>query len=64
MAGGTPITDVTHMLLVAGFSKGQFNPDLMMLLIEPIMYMLMAIADKVGITDVKMYSGEEEDEAD
>ena len=63
MAGGTPITDVTHMLLVAGFSKGQFNPDLMMLLIEPIMYMLMAIADKVGITDVKMYSGEEEDEA-
>ena len=64
MAGGTPITDVTHMLLVAGFSKGQFNPDLMMLLIEPVMYMLMAIADKVGITDVKMYSGEEEDEAD
>ena len=47
---------------MAGYSSGQVNPELMFLLIEPVMYMLMAIADRFGIPDVKIYRGEEEDE--
>ena len=61
MAGGTPISDIAQMLLVVGYSKGQFNPDLMLLLIEPIMYMLLAIAEKVGVTNFKLYRGEADD---
>ena len=32
-----------------GFREGKFNPDLMMMLMEPIMYLLMALAEKAGI---------------
>ncbi len=56
-----PVSEITQVLLMTGFSKGQYNPDLLMLLIEPVMYMIMAIADKFGIADVKIYTGEEED---
>ena len=34
--------------------QGKFNPDLMLLLVEPVMYMLLAIAEKIGITNVKI----------
>lgn len=54
MANGTPIADITKMLLVSGLSQGKFNPDLMLLLVEPVMYMLLAIAEKVGIKNVKI----------
>ena len=56
-----PISEITSVLLLTGLSKGQYNPDLLMMLIEPVMYMIMAIADKFGIEDVKIYVGEEED---
>ena len=55
------ISEITTVLLMTGFSKGQYSPDLLMMLIEPVMYMIMAIADKFGIEDVKIYVGEEED---
>ena len=54
MSNGTPIGDITKMLLVAGLSQGKFNADLMVLLVEPVMYMLLAIAEKVGIKNVKI----------
>ena len=62
MAKETPIGDITKMLLVSGLSQGKWNPDLMLLLVEPVMYILLAIAERVGIRDVKLYDGEEEDE--
>jgi hypothetical protein len=61
---GESIANVAQVILYDGFQKGMFNPDLMMLLIEPTMYMLMALAEKGGIDDYKIYNGEEEDEFD
>jgi hypothetical protein len=52
MVKETPISDIAQMLLFTGFAKGKFNPDLMTLLIEPTMYMLLAIAEKVGIDPI------------
>ena len=49
MNDGMSIAQLTEMLLFIGFTKGQFNADLMMLLAEPTMYMLLAIAEAVGI---------------
>ena len=40
-----PVSEITSVLLLTGFSKGQYSPDLLMMLIEPVMYMIMAIAD-------------------
>ena len=59
-----PISDIAHVILVQGYSEGKYNPDLLMMLIEPLMYMLMAIAEKFDIADVKIYRGEEEDSED
>ena len=46
---GMTIAKLTEMLLFIGFTKGQFNPDMMLLLLEPTMYMLLAVAEGVGI---------------
>ena len=43
------VAKITEMLLFIGFSKGEFNADMMLLLAEPTMYMLLAIAEAVGI---------------
>jgi len=61
MMDGTPIGDITKMLLVAGLSQGKYNPDLMLLLVEPVMYMLLAIAERLGIKDIELYRGEKQE---
>lgn len=62
MAEGTPIDDVASMLLLTGFQKGKWNPDMMLQLMEPTMYMLLAIAEKTGIRPVIDRPGESEPE--
>ena len=42
-------------------SKGKINPDLMLLLIEPVTYLLIALAEQAEIEPV-LYEGEEADE--
>tara|TARA_X000001382_G_scaffold68945_2_gene47955 strand:- start:156 stop:785 length:630 start_codon:yes stop_codon:yes gene_type:complete len=49
MNNGMSIGKITEMLLFIGYTKGQFNPDIMLLLLEPTMYMLLAIAEAVGL---------------
>ncbi len=58
---GIPITELTHYLLFEGFRKGMWNPDLMLMLAEPVMFMLIAFAEKASI-DYVLYEGEEEEE--
>ncbi len=52
MSQKTPVADIANLLLTAGFQKGKWNPDMMLNLLEPTMYMLMAIAEKAGIDPV------------
>ena len=52
MNNGMSIGKITEMLLFIGFSKGEFNADLMMLLAEPTMYMILAVAEGVGIDPI------------
>ena len=52
MSQKTPVADIANLLLTAGFQKGKWNPDMMLSLLEPTMYMLMAIAEKAGIDPV------------
>jgi hypothetical protein len=58
---GIPISDVVQQILYIGFNEGKWNPDMILLLIEPLMYVLMALAEKSGIK-YKIYRGEEEDD--
>ena len=57
LADGMPVGNLTAMILQAGFNEGKWNPDLMMLLIEPTMYILAAIAEQCGI-DYLLYEGD------
>ena len=59
-----PIGDVTQIILTDGFQKGMWNPDLLLLLVEPTMYMIMALAEKAGMMDNVIYQGEEEEVED
>ena len=65
LKSGTSVVDIASAILYRGFQLGQFNPDLMLLLMEPVIYMIMALAEKAGIGDVLGYEGEaKEDELD
>tara|TARA_B110000483_G_scaffold100197_2_gene122946 strand:- start:1731 stop:2324 length:594 start_codon:yes stop_codon:yes gene_type:complete len=59
-----PIGDIAQILLTDGFQKGMWNPDLLMLLVEPTMYMIIAFAEKANIQDYITYEGEDEEPAD
>jgi len=60
MGQGVPISDITLQLLQRGFQEGKWNPDMFMMLIEPTMYLLMALAEKAEI-EPRLYGDEEED---
>ena len=65
LKSGTSVADIASVILYRGFQTGQFNPDLMLLLLEPVMYMIMALAERVGLGDLLGYEGEQsEDEND
>jgi hypothetical protein len=57
-----PIGDITKIILYDGFTKGMWNPDLMLLLIEPVMYIILSLAERAGINNPLIYN-EERDEA-
>ena len=47
-----PISNISELLLKTAFQKGFINPDLAISLMEPVMYMLLTVAEKVGIEPV------------
>ena len=56
-----PIMDIAQTLIFTGFTEGKWNPDLMIMLAEPVAYMLLALAERAGIDPV-IYRGEDEDD--
>ena len=63
MADEIPIANIAELLIKTGFQKGKFNPDLAITLMEPTMYMLLSVAEKVGIDPV-LSADEDLDETD
>jgi hypothetical protein len=60
---GVPIMELTQVILFKGFTEGKWNPDLMILLAEPLAFMLMALAERQGI-DYVINRDDAEDEAE
>ena len=46
ISDGTPIMELVQLILFDGFQRGKFNPDLMIMLAEPVAYMLIALAER------------------
>ena len=63
VSNGVGVIDLASIILYSGFLEGKWNPDLMSLLMEPTMYMIMALAEKANIKYV-VDSGDDEQESD
>jgi len=61
IGSGVPIADVVSQILYTGFTNGKWNPDMMLMLAEPLMYVIMALTEKSGI-EYRLYDNEEDDE--
>ena len=58
---GTALDEIAQVILYKGFTEGLWNPDLMLSLIEPTIYLLINIADYAEIKDYTLYEGEDTD---
>ena len=61
VGSGVPIMDIVQIILFTDFERGLWNPDLMMMLAEPLAYIIIALAERADI-DIVVYRGEKEDE--
>ena len=61
---GVALDEIAQVVLYKGYRSGKFNPDMVLLLAEPTIYLLIAIADYADIKDYVLYEGEEEDDPD
>jgi len=58
---GVPIIDLVMQITYVGFREGKWNPDLMMMLVEPLIYTLMALAEKADI-EYRIDSDDDDDD--
>ena len=57
---GIPLMDIAQVLMYQAFVDGIINPDLMMTMVEQIVYMIAALAERQGI-DFIIQEDDEED---
>ena len=61
LSKGVPVMPIVQVLLFDEFQKGTLNPDLMMMMIEPVAYMLIALAERLDI-DVVIDNDDDDEE--
>ena len=58
---GIPVMSIVQVILFNEFQQGTFNPDLMMMMIEPTAFMLIALAERLDL-DIQITLDDDEDE--
>jgi hypothetical protein len=63
------IMEIVKVFLFKGFEDGLFNPDMMLIVAEPLAYMIAALAERAGVEftimgDADEYEDDEEEEDD
>ena len=61
---GTPLMDIAQVLMYQAFVDGIINPDLMMTMVEQIVYMIAALTERQGIDFIIQEDDEEDIEED
>jgi hypothetical protein len=56
-----PLINIAEIFLYKGFTEGKWNPDLMLMLAEPTVYILMALAERANI-EYKVISDEDDED--
>ena len=69
LANGAAVADIAMVMLYTKFTEGKFNPDVLLLLAEPVMYVIMAIGEEANIkyniedsNDLDEFDEDDEDE--
>jgi hypothetical protein len=60
---GVPVMSIVQVILFSEFQEGAWNPDLMLMLVEPAAYMLIALAERLDL-EITIYTGDLDDEND
>jgi hypothetical protein len=60
LANGAAVADIAMVMLYSKFTEGKFNPDVLLLLAEPVMYVIMAVGEEANIK----YNIEDSDDLD
>lgn len=60
LKNGQPVDEIAQVIAYRGATTGKYNNDLMLLLLEPIMYLIIAIAEEYEIEPV-IYEGMDND---
>ena len=63
MSNDIPLANIAELLIKTSFQKGKINADLAITLLEPTMFMLKSVAEKVGVDPI-LSDDEELDEID
>jgi hypothetical protein len=67
---GAAVADLSLAVLYAKFTQGEINPDVLLLLVEPVMYIMMAIGEEANIkyniegNDLDEFDDEDNEEED
>ena len=59
---GMPLMNIARVMLTDGFQNGLWNPDLLMTLVEPLVYMMAALLERADIDFVIEYDSDDEGE--
>jgi len=54
LEAGVPVEAIVRTVVFAGFSEGEFNPDVGLVIVEPLMQMVTAIGMRAGIKDLRI----------
>jgi len=49
---GIPIETMTKVILFAGMTEGKINVDMQLLMVEPLIYMILFVAERIGVDPV------------
>ena len=63
LKNGQPVDEIAQIIAYRGATVGKYNNDLMLLLLEPLMYLIIAIAEEYEIDPV-IYEGMDNDIGD
>lgn len=58
---GIPVMEYVRVILFKEFTEGAFNPDLMMIMAEPLAFMIIALAERLDL-DIEITGTDDDDE--
>ena len=59
---GVTVMEIVQVLIFQGFQDGLFNPDMMLMVAEPLAYMIAALAERADVDFVIMNDDDDDDE--